>query len=562
MHHFSRRLCALALALLMAVLAVSCGTVPSAPGETSAQEAGTSDSTAPSSETEAAGDGNVLAISGIHRILRSDTGSAALATRCGQFRTMLSDRIGAALGITTDYTPVQEGIPEILVGASKRQKTKDALAGLGKGEFLIRVDGDDLLILGDTDENSLLALNYFIDTYLSETKEGEFTLPRDLNIHMSIREMNLQARTVGSPYKHMYSDYNPEAGSVQLFDFDSTDFSNTSFGADYEVSVDSTYMREGRGALRFVLKEDKNLCTALWQKGTGNRTYPFEFSVADRRTTTLKLWLYVDDVTLIACDHDSDSKVYSDQATFFFRVLDTKGRAYCWNHTLTGNGWHEIELSFNIHNGVPDDFDFSRIVNFGVLAGGKAGAMFELDDLRVVTYTPNRTPVEPAFEGRLISDCEYDAFDGLIVQEWYGCEFDTEDKVFGKSSAKCSGTSVNSDFRTIIANLDLPMDYDSDSLTFYFKMDRYTALNGLFIELNEVQDRHEYEATFSLAALKSYGLSEKEDTWSQITIPLSAFRKNLNPDMGDTVRLHNARFVISGREGVTYTVHYDRIGLK
>lgn len=288
----------------------------------------------------------------------------------------------------------------------------------------------------------------------------------------------------------------------------------------------------------------------------------FEFSVEDLHTATLKLWLFVDDVDKVSCDHDSESQKQAGQATFFFRAFDNKGRIHCWNHTITGDGWHEIELSFNIHNGVDKDFDYQNITGFGMLAAAEKGTMIEIDDLRGVQYTTDYEPEALPAGDRWVTDGEYNAFDGVMIQEWYGCSYDTEDKKFGASSLRCEGDTSVSDFRTIISNLNVPLSYQEDVLVFWLKVDKLSTITRLQIELNQDQDRHEYEIHLDKAALQSHGLSTKDGEWCRIEIPLSEFAKHLNAEAyGDSedITLYAARFVVSGVSGKTYVVHYDRI---
>jgi hypothetical protein len=270
----------------------------------------------------------------------------------------------------------------------------------------------------------------------------------------------------------------------------------------------------------------------------------------------------VDDDDKVVCDHDS---AYGDrqegQATFYFRAFDNKGRTHCWNHTLTGDGWHEIELTFNIHSGVDKGFDYQNITGFGMLVAADEGTIIEIDDLRGVQYKTDYEHAElPAAGDRWITDGEYNAFDGAIVQEWYGCSYDLEDKKFGHSSLRGEGDNSVSDFRTIISNLNVPLNYQEDVLVFWMKVDTLNTINGLFLELNQVQDHHEYEKTFNKTELQSYGLSTKDGEWCQIVIPLSAFAKHLDTNKygGDeNITLYAFRFVVQGVSGKTYVVHLD-----
>ena len=146
------------------------------------------------------------------------------------------------------------------------------------------------------------------------------------------------------------------------------------------------------------------------------------------------------------------------------------------------------------------------------------------------------------------------------MQEWYGTYYDTDDFVTGKSSLCCVGDSSVNDFRIIVANTDIPLSYQGDELVFTMKLDDLDAIDGLFLELNHVQDQHEYERSFSAEELKKYGLTGANE-WSEIVIPLSDFKKNLKPAVygeDEDIVMHNFRFVISPKSGKSYKVHLDR----
>ncbi|MBP5293536.1 MAG: hypothetical protein J6023_05355 [Clostridia bacterium] len=558
---FSIKKACLAILLLLCLLIplASCGQSgdPQSPDGTQSQT---------DSETSSADSGEKLYIvqdgTSLYRIIRSDTSKMVLTQECGNLYKEITSGTGAKITITTDYdTEEDPSIPEIIVGKCKRSVSTELLSGLPAQGFVFRTVGSNLVILGTTDELSALAVQIFLEQYGNQIKQGEFAISADLNYVMDYQSYKLSQDLQGSPLKKQYSDYIDTYTEDQLLSFDELTVNNVSYSSKFERTLDTKYQREGTGALRFELPADTALEAAMWFSSQ-NGPFPFSFSVEDTHKTTLKFWLYVDDCTKISCDHDSDTTVFSDQATFFFRVFDSKGVAYCWNHTLQGDGWHEVELSFNIHNGIGGGFDYSNIVNFGVLVAGKEGAMFELDDLRVVKYRTDYVPEQLPNNARLITSGECDALDGVIIQEWYGCSYDKDIKFSGKSSIRYEGDSTNSDHRAIIANLDMEMDYDSDSLVIFMRPDVLANIGSLFIELNEIQDTHEYEGSFTVADLKTMGLSQKDKEWSAVVIPLSALRKNLKEGMGETVRLHNCRLVLSGLSSSSqYLCHLDHICL-
>ncbi|MBE6661500.1 MAG: hypothetical protein E7605_08890 [Ruminococcaceae bacterium] len=365
----------------------------------------------------------------------------------------------------------------------------------------------------------------------------------------------LKTRTIGSPLKRMYSDYVSGYTQRQLISFDRLDLPG--LRTVKEATIDAETQIEGTGALRWTLTEETNgLKQMCWADGK-----QFDLCVTDRKKTTLKLWLFIDSTDGIVCDHDAIYGAQGGQATFFFRVLDQNGGQYCWNHTLTGDGWHEIELSFNIHNGYSPDFDMHHITGFYMMFNGHVGTTIELDDLRVVEYQTDYVPSPAPDGGRLITESEYDALDGAIVQEWYGASFDTTDKMNGKSSLRCIGDATVCDFRTNVTNLNIPITHAEDVLVVWAKIKDLDTVNSIFIELNEVQDVHEYEISIPRAKFAHYGMKES-NTWSKLVIPLSDMRRNLRPAQfgdGETITLRNFRYVLTANGDATYDSHIDLV---
>lgn len=502
-----------------------------------------------------------------YQIIRSDSAKQTVKDAFLLLRDSIAQKTTVSLTLDTDWA--DEISTEILIGNTKREasgkilrtlKDLQELGDLVGQSFAICVRGEALLIVGTDDEATAYGVKYFIQNYVDKAQNGVISVPRELEIMMTVADMLLAEDVRGSALKGQYSDYVDSYTEKSLLNFDSLEISGMNLYEHYEL--DEYHAKEGDAALRFtVTKTDKSLATLMWHRGEDS----FQFSAADRNKTTMKLWLFVDDTDKVACDHD---EVYGQrqqgQATFYFRVFDKQGRVFSWNHTLTRDGWHEIELTFNVHNGADADFDFEHIVGFGLLVTADEGTIIELDDLRSVHYESDYTP-EPAPDGgRWITDGEYDAFDGAVVQEWYGCSYDLTDKKFGNSSLRCEGNNSVTDFRTIISGLDMPLSYENDVLVFWMKVEDLATIDSLFIEFNQEQDTHEYEQSFKKAKLKEYGLSNTAGEWCKITIPLSDFEMNLDAEKyGDSqdIRMFAFRLVVGAHPNKTYVVHFDRVYL-
>ncbi len=503
--------------------------------------------------TETSPEDRAPAVEKLYQIVRPDESGKDLTSAAVALKSAIRDIAGYDITLTTDWdqNPVTEY--EILIGETLRAESD--VGELDASTFVIREAGTKLVITGGSENAVIEGINYFIEEYVKQMENtGSFVPPAGIDVSESTLNRLLSLKTEGSSKKKAYSDYIKTYTERQLLSFD--DLETKSLRTVDGVEIDSEYMREGSGAMRWTLDKDYSELTQMMQVSRN----AFEFAVKDKKTTTLKFWLFVNDTDLIDCDHDTQYGIQKNQATFFIRVTDKNGRTYCWNHTITDNGWHEIELSFNVHNGVDPEFDYEHVTGFWIMFSGRAGAVIELDDLRVVEYTTDYKPEAVPADWRVITDAEYDALDGAIVQEWYGTYYDTEDKMQGKSSLCCEGDASVNDFRLIIANTSIPLDYDQDVLVFWMKLEKFASCNGLFLELNHVQDQHEYEKSVSLDELKAYGL-DRENEWCQVVIPLTDFKQNLKPDVygeGEDIVMQNFRFVMNPVSGMDYKVHMDR----
>ncbi|MBQ7318714.1 MAG: hypothetical protein IJW97_00845 [Clostridia bacterium] len=550
------------LALLLALVTLFCFTAcDSPPDQPDAPDDGNTDST-PDSTPEASLPKDAVVLTkdtlSTYQLVRSDLAKNQLTASAMTLRYAINEALGAEITPKTDWEDVPEGIKEIIVGDTKRAASAGIKSALAPNTFRICVVDGNIVICGSDDVMTDYAVTHFINTFVN----GKTMVSIPNNTDITVTELEWLASYADGPvtYKKHYSDYVSDYTEEQLLSYDDEGEEG------YRILMDGTYepdlCKEGYGAIKWEATEDYGqLREILTPQGA-----PFYASVDDFNTTTLKLWLFVNDTDLVTCDHDAGYGVQKNQATFFFRAVDKAGRVHAWNHTITNNGWHEIELSFNIENGVTKNFDYQNITGFRVLMQAHKGAVVMIDDLRLVKYNTDYTPatIEGETNPRLISDGEYNAFDGAIIQEWYGASYDLEDKVQGNSSLHNRGNSTVSDFRTIIANLDLPTDYDKDVLVFHLKIAKVSDIKSFFVELNTVQDNHEYQATFTIEQLKSYGYTAEDGAWSEIRIPLSSFAKNLGmiDTYGEKVQLRNFRFVANASSTLTeYDYHIDHIYL-
>ncbi len=106
-----------------------------------------------------------------YRIIRMDYDPKGDITKaCVALRIAIEEATGAYCEIQGDWVNRGESVPtdtpEILVGETNRQESIDTLATLGEDEYIITVKGNRLLILGQSEEATVHAVNAFIREYL------------------------------------------------------------------------------------------------------------------------------------------------------------------------------------------------------------------------------------------------------------------------------------------------------------------------------------------------------------------------------------------------------------
>ena len=156
-------------------------------------------------------------------VVRSDLSSKAIADNLIKVRTHI-----LALYEISDCPPKTDwkekgetdddiaSYPEILIGKTNRPQSQKAFAELADNEFLIRVDGPKLIIIGKDDRMTTAAVNYLINTVLTESNP-----PRYLASDFEYRELwetkanyqKISAEGAARPYL-IISSFNPEEAIV------------------------------------------------------------------------------------------------------------------------------------------------------------------------------------------------------------------------------------------------------------------------------------------------------------------------------------------------------------
>lgn len=285
-----------------------------------------------------------------------------------------------------------------------------------------------------------------------------------------------------------------------------------------------------------------------------------------RTKTTIKLDLYVNDISLLKADHEGLYDLdFSGVGTVYLRAESGRRESiyHAVNQTIAGSGWQEIEFSFDHDNGVSDAFNINEVTGLWISAtANKPGLVVKVDNVRLCRYISEGWDAGDASEyiprgARVISYCDYDALCGEVITEWFNTDFSEETKLSGSSSLHLY-TDGGDDERIFWGGLDLTASHVYDFLCFWVYVDDVDALGSWFIELNEIQDKegHEYEFTDALTAIKTSpagGL--KSGTWTMIRLALPFFSGR------GELPVRHLRMVPRAKNGREANVYIDNVFL-
>ncbi|MBO5273394.1 MAG: hypothetical protein J6I45_02140 [Clostridia bacterium] len=282
-------------------------------------------------------------------------------------------------------------------------------------------------------------------------------------------------------------------------------------------------------------REKSYICdgkTERWQI-IDTPTGSFHISVTDLLRQTVKLWVYINDIDLIACDHDFVYKnPQKNSGTLWITFAGEQGGiGHTLQHTFQGSGWHEMEISFACHNvAYPNlcKIPYGDLTSLNIWCFGYEGLEVRLADMRFCTYdNPGYVKPQAPYGGRWFSTCDWDALDGVILTEWYGSCFDIEDKQQGSSSVRITGHKENVDHRVCIGIDNVPVSYEEDC----FCMDMYINDPELLgcdwqirIEHNAQAAHYSMNYAIMTAGLVDEKLNpaELKAGWNHFVIPFSS----------------------------------------
>ena len=508
---------------------------------------------------------------GLYTVMRADLCSQTVSTAAVEVRNALQEYGEAKVEIDNDYVQRGSQVPtdtkEILVGMTNRQESIDAYAALKENEYTIRIMGQRVVIIGYDEERTAMAAKVFVElipTLLRETEGGKvLALPEN------------------------YSYTNEYVAKVWLDEFDKTSYSyyadeNLTYkekellGLDYFDDIDYP------GSFEVDGQEDSGIGFRCEQDNAGwtllnTPTDSFHLQITDKFKQTVKMWVYVNNYELMACDHDAVYGTPQVGSQTLYITLSEKmgGVGHTWQHTFYGNGWHEIELSFTCHNvAYPalGDINYDNLTSLRIWCSAKAGLEVYFDSMRVCTYdNPNYQTPEAPYGGRWLSTCDYDALDGPILTEWYGSYYDLDEKVQGTSSLAITGHNENVDHRVCIGIDDVDVVYEEDTICFDMYISDLALVGTDFqIRLEHNAQAAHYSVNYTM--LSGSVVNDKmqpttlKSGWNHIQLPLKKTRVSIGAEYTDQftndLTLTQLVFYIAGTgktEADNYLIRYDNM---
>ena len=326
-------------------------------------------------------------------------------------------------------------------------------------------------------------------------------------------------------------------------------------------SLDTTDSTQGKGCGMVTLAQDAPSTTLVF-----HLTNRFLANASDLNKVTFKLDIWVNDMSLLGHDHESvqPDGDFSHNGTLYFGLQDENGRNHKINTSISDNngyaGWQTLEFSLLHDNSKHDDINYSRITNAFLHIIGRKGLTIKFDNLRACYYSnEGYVPNTDGFPNgcRILSRCDAQSLDGLVISEWYGAKMDFENKRYGTSCLAFNCTKKD-DYRIFFGVRNITLTYDTDYICFWVKVPENVQFATWFLEANHVQGAGEYQnSDYSVTRITQHAVGGfRYGEWNLIQLPLtSLFKRN---GAGDTLDLRHFRMVPTSA-GEDFTFLLDQV---
>lgn len=377
--------------------------------------------------------------------------------------------------------------------------------------------------------------------------------------------MTLAAEVTADNHKESlqsYADSKLKYKTKELYNFDSMD----GIWSSNNGRIDTEDKKEGTGSLSVNF-------------GTGSftafemRNGAIDFGISNNLKETVKFWVYINNIDLLKCDHDDvyDTPQYGSGTIYVsFAKDDTTRDKYSLQHTLEGNGWHLVEISFatrNISYESWQNLDISKLGWMKVTVSAMSGLVMKFDGLEKYTYSNDGyTKPEAPNNGRWLSTCDYESLDGNILSEWYASSFDKSEKVQGSSSLSLTGKKQHVDYRAVWGGLDVQVNKGKDVLHFDIYISDLDAIGKVLqarLSHNESGTTTAvYSFDYNTANAFANGSEGFKQGWNSVDIPLLRMTSSISDSFGPDFKFVIEHIVFFWEGAYTdkeYTVKYDNM---
>jgi len=121
-----------------------------------------------------------------YTIVRSENSSSVITVAAQSLQNAIKDTYGVVCEIVLDSDKAVtdgDGSKELLVGETNRSESEAVLGSFSGGQFAVKVSTSKLVLLGETENGTVKAVNYFIENYIKKDSSGGkiLTLAKDVS---------------------------------------------------------------------------------------------------------------------------------------------------------------------------------------------------------------------------------------------------------------------------------------------------------------------------------------------------------------------------------------------
>ncbi len=222
-----------------------------------------------------------------YKIIRPDSMSNDYTKYVSSFKQYVKDFTGADLDVKNDWhnpnEALDESASEILIGATNRTATATAKAELDKNEdenaYIIRTEGNKIVILGKNDDATAHAIKYFIVNFVKPAEAGKSSFAiKDGHSEIKVANTNAKLMANFTEYEILTESFIVDQGVLGTSVYEYESIIELNYNGDKNGTLLATYEWCGSGRQQVKQSTDggetwemlnNNICDNL---NTGYRT--------------------------------------------------------------------------------------------------------------------------------------------------------------------------------------------------------------------------------------------------------------------------------------------------